>query len=68
MVASRFLRRLDAFVGEAHAKAMRQRGQYLLDAVTRSTTVRPSPPRRGPTPARVPSSSRNRSRSPRSAR
>jgi ATP-dependent helicase/nuclease subunit B len=32
MVASRFLRRLDAFVGEAAAKAMRTRGQWLLES------------------------------------
>jgi ATP-dependent helicase/nuclease subunit B len=31
MVASRFLRRLDAFVGEAEAKAMRRRGRTYLD-------------------------------------
>jgi ATP-dependent helicase/nuclease subunit B len=32
MVASRFLRRLDAFVGKDEAKALRSRGQWLLDA------------------------------------
>jgi ATP-dependent helicase/nuclease subunit B len=32
MVASRFLRRLDAFVGENAAKAMRTRGRWLIEA------------------------------------
>ncbi len=52
MVASRFLRRLDAFVGETHAKAMRQRGQYLLDAAAELDRGEPQPasPRPNPRP------------------
>ncbi len=53
MVASRFLRRLYAFVGAEHVEAMQRRGQYLLDAALaldapepgerRRTVARPQP-------------------------
>jgi ATP-dependent helicase/nuclease subunit B len=52
MVASRFLRRLDAFVGEAAAKAMRSRGQWLIQAAAAmdEAPVVPAAPRPDPRP------------------
>ncbi len=50
MVASRFLRRLDAFVGEAEAKEMRKRGQYLLDAAAALDAAPTLPPAPRPNP------------------
>jgi ATP-dependent helicase/nuclease subunit B len=51
-VASRFLRRLDAFVGEAAAKAMRTRGQWLIEAAAAmdDAPVVPAAPRPDPRP------------------
>jgi len=50
MVASRFLRRLYAFVGEEHAKKMRGRGQYLLDAAAALDAAPSLPPIARPNP------------------
>jgi ATP-dependent helicase/nuclease subunit B len=54
MVASRFLRRLDAFVGEAHAEAMRERGRYLLAAANALDAAPPRPPAERPCPKPAP--------------
>ena len=50
MVASRFLRRLFAFVGDDHAKAMRERGRYLLDAAAALDAAPPQQPAPRPDP------------------
>lgn len=50
MVASRFLRRLYAFVGEEHAEKMRERGRYLLDAAAALDRAPALPPVDRPNP------------------
>ncbi|MFM9974583.1 MAG: double-strand break repair protein AddB [Beijerinckiaceae bacterium] len=50
MVASRFLRRLDAFIGEAPAKALRHRGQSLLEAARAIDHIPAEPLIRRPEP------------------
>jgi len=53
MVASRFLRRLEAFAGADAAKAMRARGKSYIDAANAldSATALPPAPRPNPKPA-----------------
>ncbi len=49
-VASRFLRRLDAFVGETAAKAMRTRGQWLIEAAAAMDEAPVAPTAERPNP------------------